>query len=339
MTRLRHLASSTFVFALVACGGETPPPAAPITTTSSTNSGGATPAVAAEPTPAANATPAAAAPPTPAAPAPVVAYTGLLTPESALYDADNDRYLVSNINGSPFEKDNNGFISVLSPDGQVTTLKWIEGGKGKIKLDAPKGLAISKGILYAADITVVRTFDVKTGAQKADIPISGSTFLNDVTAAPDGKVYVSDSGIKAGATPGAMDPTGSDAVYVIDKGAAKALAKGTELGGPNGVLWTDKGLVVVTFRSNEVYRLDDKGVRQDITKTPAGGLDGLISLGDSLLVTSWQASAIYRGKLGGTFEVVLPDQKSPADIGYDTKRARVIVPHLMQNTVEVYALK
>jgi hypothetical protein len=88
-----------------------------------------------------------------------------------------------------------------------------------------------------------------------------------------------------------------------------------------------------------VYRLDDKGVRQDITKTPAGGLDGLISLGDSLLVTSWQASAIYRGKLGGTFEVVLPDQKSPADIGYDTKRARVIVPHLMQNTVEVYALK
>src|SRR5580700_6458102 len=176
MTRLRHLASSTFVFALVACGGETPPPAAPITTTSSTNSGGAAPSVAAEPTPA-SASPAAAASPTPAAPAPVVAYTGLLTPESALYDADNDRYLVSNINGSPFEKDNNGFISVLSPDGQVTTLKWIEGGKGKIKLDAPKGLAIVKGVLYAADITVVRMFDAKTGAPKGDIAVPGSTFL------------------------------------------------------------------------------------------------------------------------------------------------------------------
>jgi sugar lactone lactonase YvrE len=261
-----------------------------------------------------------------------------MTPESTLYDADNDRYLVSNINGSPFEKDNNGFISVLSPDGQVTTLKWIEGGKGKVKLDAPKGLALAKGVLYAADITVVRTFDAKTGAPKGDIPIPGSTFLNDVASSPDGKVYVSDSGMKAGVG-GAMDPTGTDAIYVIEKGKVKALAKGTELGRPNGVLWTDKGLVVVTFGTNEVYRLDEKGAKQDVTKMPAGGLDGVVAVGDSLLVTSWQASAIYRGKLGGTFDIALPDQKSPADIGYDTKRGRVIVPHLMQNTVEVYELK
>jgi sugar lactone lactonase YvrE len=263
-----------------------------------------------------------------------------MTPESALYDADNDRYLVSNINGSPFDKDNNGFISVLSPDGQVTTLKWIEGGKGKgkVKLDGPKGLTLSKGTLYAADITVVRAFDAKTGAQKADIPIPGSTFLNDLTSSPDGKVYVSDSGLKGGAG-GAFDPTGTDAVYVIDKGKVKPLAKGTELGRPNGVLWTDKGLLVVTFGSNELYRLDEKGARQDITKTPAGGLDGLVAIGDSLLVTSWEASTIFRGTLGGTFDVALTGQKSPADIGYDTKRGRVIVPHLMENTVEVYDLK
>jgi sugar lactone lactonase YvrE len=332
MARLYRLASFTFAVALVSCGGETPPPSPP-----------PAPAPPAAPTASASAIAAAPAPapvepPKPAAPAPVATYTGLMTPESALYDADNDRYLVSNINGSPFEKDNNGFISVLSPDGQVTTLKWIEGGKGKVKLDAPKGLALAKGVLYAADITVVRTFDAKTGAQKADIPIPGSTFLNDAASSPDGKVYVSDSGMKAGAG-GAMDPTGTDAVYVIEKGKVKALAKGTELGRPNGVLWTDKGLVVVTFASNEVYRLDDKGARQDVTKTPAGGLDGVVPIGDSLLVTSWQASAIYRGKLGGTFDVALPDQKSPADIGYDTKRGRVIVPHLMENTVEVYELK
>jgi sugar lactone lactonase YvrE len=162
--------------------------------------------------------------------------------------------------------------------------------------------------------------------------------LNDLSSAPDGKVYVSDSGMKAGAG-GAMDPTGTDAVYVIDKGKAKVLAKGTELGRPNGVLWTDKGLVVVTFGSNELYRLDDKGAKQDVTKTPAGGLDGVVLVGDSLLVTSWEASAIFRGKLGGTFEVALPEQKTPADIGYDTKRGRVIVPHLMGDTVEVYELK
>jgi hypothetical protein len=36
---------------------------------------------------------------------------------------------------------------------------------------------------------------------------------------------------------------------------------------------------------------------------------------------------------------VLPEQKSPADIGYDTKRGRVLVPHFLENTVEAYELK
>jgi len=135
-----------------------------------------------------------------APPKAAVKYTGLATPESVLYDAENDRYLVSNINGKPTEKDNNGFISVLSPDGEITTLKWIEGGKNKVKLDAPKGLALAKGVLYAADITVVRMFDAKTGAPKGDIPVPGSTFLNDLSSGPDGKIYVSDSGLKMGAS-------------------------------------------------------------------------------------------------------------------------------------------
>ena len=290
------------------------------------------------PPPAASAAPAPPAePPKPAAPVPAVKYTGLSTPESVLYDADNDRYLVSNINGKPLDKDNNGFISVLSPDGQITTLKWIEAGKNKVKLDAPKGLALAKGVLYVADITVVRMFDAKTGAPKGDVPIAGSTFLNDLASSADGKVYVSDSGLKAG--PDGLAPTGTDAVFVIEKGKAKAIAKSPELGGPNGLLATDNGVIVVTFGSGEVYRLDDKGKKQDVSKLPAGGLDGVVPLGDSLLVSSWQASAIFRGKLGGTFEVVLSDQKSPADIGYDTKRARVLVPHFMEDTVEAYDLK
>jgi sugar lactone lactonase YvrE len=322
--------------AVASCGGEAPPPAQ------------APAAAAAAPAPknavapeAASAAAAPAAPveaPKPAAPTPVAKYTGLAKPESVLYDADNDRYLVSNINGSPFDKDNNGFISVLSPDGQVTTLKWIEGGKNKVKLDAPKGSAIVKGTLYVADLTVVRMFDLKSGAPKGEIAIAGSTFLNDVAAGPDGKVYVSDSAMKAGAS-GNFEPTSTDAVYVIDKGKAKALAKSAELHQPNGVAWTDKGLVVCTLGASEVFRLDEKGAKQDVTKTPAGHLDGLLQLGDSLLVTSHEASAVLRGKLGGTFETALAEQKTPADIGYDAKRGRLLVPHLGEDTVEAYELK
>jgi hypothetical protein len=255
-----------------------------------------------------------------------------------LYDADNDRYLVSNVNGKPDAKDNNGFISVLSPDGTVANLKWIEGGKNKVKLDAPKGTGIAKGVLYVADVTTVRMFDLKTGAPKGEVAIPGSTFLNDLATGPDGKVYVSDTGMKTG--PNGFEPTGTDAVYVIEKGKAKPIAKSKDLGGPNGLVVIDKGLVVVTMGSGEVFRLDDKGAKQDVSKPPQGTLDGVVSLGgDSLLVSSWAASAVYKGPLGGSFEAVLSDQKSPADIGYDTKRSRVLVPHFLEDTVEVYDLK
>ena len=334
---MRSLGLVSFVWiaaATTACGAESPPPAPPPPPPAMASEPPATPP---PPASAASAAPAPPEPPKPAAPIPAVKYAGLSTPESVLYDADNDRYLVSNINGKPLDKDNNGFISVLSPDGQVTTLKWIEGGKNKVSLDAPKGLALAKGVLYVADITVVRMFDAKSGAPKGDVPIAGSTFLNDLASSADGKVYVSDSGLKAGAD--GLAPTGTDAVFVIEKGKAKPIAKSPELGGPNGLLATDKGVIVVTFGSGEVYRLDEKGKKQDVSKPPAGGLDGVVSLGDSLLVSSWKASAIFRGKLGGTFDVALSDQKAPADIGYDTKRGRVLVPHFMDDTVEAYDLK
>ncbi len=336
MVRSARLLSFALAAVLpAACGGETPPPEPP--PPPPVTSASAAPAPMEAPDAAPVATVAPAPPPPPAAPTAVVKYTGLATPESVLYDADNDRYIVSNINGKPLEADNNGFISVLAPDGGVTTLKWIEGGKNKVKLNAPKGLALVKGVLYAADINTVRMFDAKTGAPKGDIPIPGSTFLNDLASGPDGKVYVSDSGLKQGAS--GFEPTGTDAVYVIEKGHAKALAKGKDLGAPNGLLVTDKGVVVVTFGSGEVYLLDDKGKKQDVAKPPQGTLDGVIALGDSLVVTSWAGSALYKGKLGGPFEEVLGGQKSPADIGYDTKRSRVLIPHFLEDTVEVYDLK
>src|SRR5450432_1648387 len=273
-----------------------------------------------------------------AAPTPLFRLTeGIVTPESVLYDEANDRYLVSNINGKPDEADNNGYITELSPDGKVIKDKFIAGGVGKVKLDAPKGTGIAAGILYVSDITVVRKFDAKTGAPKGEIPVPGATFLNDIAVAKDGRVFVSDSGIKFTAT--GPEPTGTDAVYVIEKGKLKPVAKSKDLAGPNGLLAVDKGVLVVTFGNNELYRLDDKGVKQDVTKIPGGVLDGIAQAGESLLVSSWQTSTVYRGTLGGTFEPILTELKSPADIGFDSKRKRVLVPRFLESAVEVYDLK
>ena len=276
----------------------------------------------------------------PVAPIPVWRLTeGVSTPESVLYDEANGRYLVSNINGKPDEADNNGFIMEVTPDGKVTKPKFIAGGEGKVKLDAPKGSGIAGGILYVSDITVVRKFDAQTGAPKGEIPIPGSTFLNDIAIAiaKDGRVFVSDSAVKVGQK--GFEPTGTDAVYVIDQGKVKTVAKAKDLAGPNGLHPVDNGVLVVALTGDELYRLDDKGVRQDITKLPNGGLDGIVSVGDSLLITSWGASAIYRGKLGGKFEVAYAELKGPADIAFDSKRKRVLVPRFLDNAIEAYDLK
>jgi hypothetical protein len=321
------------------CGGSEPPPAPPPPPPPPA----APPPTAVAPvtpTPDTSAPAEAAKPAEPPASAPVWKVTeGISTPESVLYDATADRYLVSNINGSPNAADNNGYISELSPEGKVIKAKFIEGGAGKTKLDAPKGTGIHNGILYVSDITVVRKFDAKTGAPKGDIPIKDSVFLNDIAVAPDGRVFVTDSGMKVGEK--GLEPAGGDAVYEIDKsGKVKTLAKAKDLNAPNGLALLDKKLVVVSLGSDEAFTLSDKGEKENVTHLPKGGLDGVIALGaDTLLISSWQGSAVYRGKLGGSFEPVLNGVKSPADIGFDTKRNRVLVPHFTENSIEAFDLK
>ncbi len=273
----------------------------------------------------------------PAAKAPVFSIKeGISTPESVLYDEKNDEYLVSNINGAPLAKDNNGYISVVSPEGKVLNPKFIAGGEKGVTLNAPKGTAILNDVLYVADIDTVRMFDRKTGKPKGEIAVPGGTFVNDLYAF-ENKVYVTDTGMKQGAKD--FEPTDADAVYAIEKGKLVTLVKSKDLGHPNGVFANKAGVWVVNFGNNELWQVDLKGKKKGaVTKLPKGSLDGIFEAEGEFYVSSWEGSAIYRGKPGGEFTEVLGDQKSPADIGYDSKRKRILVPHFMENTVEVYEL-
>ena len=272
------------------------------------------------------------------APQPVTISQGLQTPESVLWDPQQDVYLISNVNGEALAADNNGFISRVNPDTMQVDLKWVEGGvKPGVTLNAPKGMAIVGDTLYVADITSLRKFDRKTGAPKGEIKIPGSTFLNDV--ASDGiAVYVSDSGLKSGAG-GNFEPTGSDAIWKISRDAAMKIAAGDDLKRPNGVEAKGGKLWVVSFGSNELYQLDH-GKKTNVANLPKGSLDGLVLLDDgTFLVSSWEGKAVYRGPAAGPFQTVLDNVNAPADIGYDSKRNRLLVPHFMDNMVTIHELK
>ncbi|MEW6432053.1 MAG: SMP-30/gluconolactonase/LRE family protein [Myxococcota bacterium] len=263
---------------------------------------------------------------------------GLATPESVLYDAETDTYLVSNINGAPTDKDNNGYIAEFSPDGAVVKAKLIAGGENGVTLNAPKGMALVNGVLYVADIDTVRLFDRKTGAPKGEAPVKGATFVNDLSAGPDGKVYFTDSGL----TP-KFEGSGTDALYVLEPGKkpkVKALLTSKGLPHPNGIVATKDTLYVNFFGAGEIRAYDLKGkAKGEAMKVPAGGLDGLVMLGDELLVSSWEGKAVYRGKAGGEFTAVFTELTAPADIGFDTRRNRVLVPRFQENFVEAWELK
>lgn len=258
---------------------------------------------------------------------------GFKTPESVLHDMRADLYLVSNIDGSPLDFDDRAFISRVRPDGSVESLKWIDAQQPGVELHAPKGMALVGEVLYVADISQVRKFDRNTGKPLGAIKIEGATFINDLCADRAGNVYASESGLSTELT-----PSGSDAVYKISPaGQLSIVAKDLSLGRPNGLLVIDEQLWVVTFGSGELYKLDEKGQRSEITTTPKGSLDGIVQLKKRLFVSSWEASAVYE-RDGDEFVERVGHVPAPSDIGADERRGRLLIPLFNDNTLIIHPL-
>lgn len=262
-----------------------------------------------------------------------LADVGFQTPESVLHDAQGDVYLVSNINGNPLAKDDNGFISRVAPDGELLALTWIDGTSDEVELHAPKGMAIIADTLFVTDIDVIRLFERESGAPLGTRRVEGATFLNDLAAGPDGTLYATDSGLRAGAD--GFEDAGTDAVYRFENGSAVALVTGPDLGRPNGIVADETSVTVVTFGSGTIYEIDVlSGDRSDLPIPEQGQLDGVVRLENgNLILSSWAASALYRLGEDGTFSVAIDSVPAPADIGYDAGRNRVLIPLFTENRV------
>src|SRR5438128_1208938 len=282
------------------------------------------------------------APPTTSSRATKVAtVVGFLTPESVLDDSAQDIYFVSNINGGPLTKDNNGFISRLRPDGAIEVLKFIEGGRGGVTLNAPKGLAVLGDTLWVADIDRLRAFNSRTGAAIDSVRLDslGAVFLNDIAIAPNGAIYVTDTGIRFDDVGNVLHP-GPDRVFRVGPDRKVTVAvRGDTLGRPNGIALDPVGkrFVIVEFggRSVLAWKPEDKAPSV-IAKGP-GGFDGVVVVGGKILVSSWSDSTVSSYETGQEVKLITGVQ-SPADIGYDSKRNRVLIPVLSANRVEIWQL-
>ncbi|MHB8838399.1 MAG: SMP-30/gluconolactonase/LRE family protein, partial [Gemmatimonadaceae bacterium] len=265
---------------------------------------------------------------TPTGPERIAQASGMKTPESVRYDAAQDLWFVSNINGNPSQKDGNGFIVRLTADGAaMDSTPFIEGGTGGVTLNAPKGMALVGDTLWVADIDAVRAFNAKTGAPIASVEIKGASFLNDVVAAPDGSLYITDTGIRFD-DKGQMTHPGPDRIIQVIGRQYKAVVNFTGQPGPNGIAYdaTNGRFLVNAFASRSFFAWKPGMAAADSVGVGAGAGDGLELLADGrALYTSWADSSLSVFA-NGTSTTLIKDLPDPADIGYDARRNRVAVP-------------
>lgn len=247
-----------------------------------------------------------------------LANIGFVGPECVRYDAAADRYIVSNLNGS-----DPGFLSIVTADGAVERLKWIDGSG----LVDPLGMVVTRTRIFVAEPAAIRVYDRDSGTFINAIDIPGAQRLNDLAIAPDGTIYATDS----------AKPDQSGALYRISaKGkVSEWVARNDALEKPNGIAVMPDGTVVHGGRGvNLVFRTPAGKILRERT-LPTGRVDGIVALADGgLLVASQDGHTVYHvAPNGGPITPVARDIEVPAAIGYDSKRNRLLVPQIKAATL------
>ena len=112
----------------------------------------------------------------------------LRVPESAAYDPVRNCLYVSNYDPyNPSTAEGRQFISKVSMDGRIESLQWVGGLKN------PTGLCVVGDKLYAVERQSIAEIDIPQAKVLAHYPLTGAMMPNDIAAAPDGTLYVSDS--------------------------------------------------------------------------------------------------------------------------------------------------
>ncbi len=245
---------------------------------------------------------------------------GLKTPESVLFDPVAKVIYVSNINEKPWEKDGNGFLSKLSPSGEIIALEWVKG------LSAPKGMGIHSGRLYVTDVDELVEVDIARAQILKRYGHPQAKNLNDVAVGPGGTVYVSDSAGRA--------------IYSLKRGQLEVLIESDEIAKANG-LWVSGGELLCGLKDRiAAVDLKTKAVRVFIPDT--GGIDGIAPVGDgSFVISDWKGKVqlVAPGKPNRVLLNTTPDQVYAADIDFVVKDRTLLVPTFFADTVVAYRLK
>ena len=236
---------------------------------------------------------------------------------------------------NPTTKDGDGQILKLDLKGKILDATFV-----KETLNAPKGLAIDKGVLFINDIDRLLAIDVKSGNKLYEIDFSkDTTFLNDIAVWDKTTLYVS-----------ATDKSKLFKVNLIDKSYSEIKIDKT-IAGINGLYCNKKAskLYVNGFGSDNkpngiIGYINLKNNQfTEVTKME-GYYDGIYIDDDILYFSNWVAfekkGVVFSMQLSsGKLSVVkmLEPISGPAD--FTIFNDQLIIPGMMDGTLLFVPIK
>lgn len=254
--------------------------------------------------------------------------TGFQNPYGVIVDEKTGFIYVSNTNGLPDARDDNGFISRLKGDGTVDQIKFVDGAAKEITLHAPKGMAIIGTTLYVADIDKLHAFDLASGKQLFDVNFGNLPIQHfyDVCLGPDNALYLADG-------PGSV-------IYHINLSKMHEVtpfASGEALGQPRSVMWYQPRqiFIVGATGSGQVLAFDQAGKRQFVPAISFKGPGGMAADdAGNIYITSPTTPAIYRiAPNFALFSFVL-SVSSPTDAAWQASAKQIIITSYDANIVQ-----
>ncbi|MGM0631890.1 MAG: SMP-30/gluconolactonase/LRE family protein [Pseudomonadota bacterium] len=232
--------------------------------------------------------------------------------ESCTFDPERNLILAMNAGVG----ENDGYVSLINPDGTVHTAKWIGATRDGLTLNRPLGSAIRNGILYAADLDTVRLFDLDSGAPLESFQVPDATGLNGIAVARDGTIYASNT-------------RGPQRVFRISPdGEADTFVDGDPLALPNGVAMDNDGnVVVVNVGDNAVLTFSPEGELLRTEHAVEGGNDGVVvTENGTRYVSSVRHGSVSRIRPGEDAEIIASGIPSAASMCYDSRQRQLVIP-------------
>ena len=262
----------------------------------------------------------------------VKVFGSFVNTESCSYDTTRNLIVAVNRGANQNEVPNDAYVSLINHDGSVHTSRWIGVNRNGLTLNHPFGSDIHAGKLYLADrdggtadgapsVSVLRMFDMATGAPAGQVVTPGSTGFNDIEVASDGTVYATQTGTADGQTPMRL-------YRVRPNGEATVLLEGAPLSRPNGVaIDNDGNIVVVNIGDANVLTFSPQGRLLRTEQAAQSGNDGIVIMRDGTkYVSSVLLGGISRMRPGRPAELIATGIPSAASMCHDPVANQLVIP-------------